>query len=248
MQEHSRQDREWEHSPEHRAPDDGIRQRLRSLFAATGDEEAVEALITERSREIEEQTARLQATIEGLERREEQAARLRGAVEEMLHHGSAELDQRQAELSELAEQLRVREQRVRELEAELAQRKSELGAVELRRAAVERREQATAVREAALEDAAAAVRNRELELADAARSLAPLQPTGTRVPRVAPSDDHLLFFFDTGYRLVERPGPAPGRGDRVDVDGRGFTVRRIGRSGLPGDIRPCAFLDPALEG
>jgi len=66
---------------------------LRGLFAAT-DDDALEAVISERTREIEEQTARLQATIDGLHRREEQAARLRSAVEEMLRLGSAELDER----------------------------------------------------------------------------------------------------------------------------------------------------------
>ena len=165
MQEHSRQERTWDHWPGRRSPDDGFRHRLRGLFAAT-DDEAVEALITERGREIEAQTARLQTTIEGLERREEQAARLRSAVEEMLRLGSAELDERQAELTTYAVELREREARLQEREHEVAGRKQELGAVELRRAAVERREEAATERERALETAATELRERELELRD----------------------------------------------------------------------------------
>ena len=90
-----------------------IRHRLKALFAATDDEAAVDAVISDRGRELEEQTERLRQTIESLERREEQAARLRSAVEEMLRHGSAELDERQAELAALAIELRAREEAVR---------------------------------------------------------------------------------------------------------------------------------------
>ena len=70
--------------------------RLKALFSATDEEEAVEALIVERGREIQARTEELQATISDLERREEQTGRFRSAVEEMLRHGSAELDERHA--------------------------------------------------------------------------------------------------------------------------------------------------------
>jgi hypothetical protein len=246
MQEQSRQDREWEHWPGRKAPDDGIRHRLRALFTATDDEEAVEAMISERGREIEEQTARLQATIEGLERREEQAARLRASVEEMLRHGSAELDDRHAELSALAEDLRSREEAVRELERELAVRKQELGAVELRRAAVERREQATAEREAALEAAAAGVRERERELADAAGSLERVAQALPPLPEAAPEPDaHRLFVASTPYRFVDRDGPPPVAGELLELGGVTYLVSRVGRSVVPGDRRACAYLEPA---
>ncbi len=46
-----------------------------------------------------------------------------------------------------------------------------------------------------------------------------------------------------GYRLVERDGAAPGRGERVDVEGTPFRVVRLGPSPLPGDRRRCAFLE-----
>ena len=153
MQGDAREDREWENWPGRKPPDDRIRDRLKSLFAATDDPDAVDALITDRGREIEEQTERLQLTIENLEQREEQAARLRAAVEEMLRHGSAELDERHAALTALALELAAREDQLREQEEEIGLRRQELGAVELRRAAVERREEAAAQREAAMAQA-----------------------------------------------------------------------------------------------
>jgi hypothetical protein len=238
VQEQSRDDREWEHWPGRRAPDDGIRHRLRALFAATDDEEAVEALIGERSREIEEQTARLQATIEGLERREEQAARLRAAVEEMLRHGSAELDARHTQLTALAAELRSREEAVRELEQDLAVRKQELGAVELRRAAVERREQAAGERETALEQAAATLRKREREPAGAGRGHG-------RVTQEPEPTAHRLFLGSNPYRFVDRDGPPPAAHETVEVEGTVFVVTRVGLSPVPGDRRPCAYLEPA---
>ena len=242
MQGPARKNREWEHWPGRGVPDDGIRHRLRALFSPT-DDEAVEALIAERGREIEEQTARLQATITDLERREEQAARLRRAVEEMLRQGSAELDERHAELGALAVELRAREEAVREQERDIAVRKQELGAVELRRAAVERREQAAGEREAALAEAAATLSDREREIAAAERdSAAVLALPVSSVEQEA--DTHLVYFVDGGYRIVERDGHVPAVGASIDVDGRSFVVVSTRRSVLPGDRRRCAYVEP----
>ena len=244
MQGNPRGDRESEDWPGRRPPDEGIRHRLRALFAATDDEEAVDALISDRGREIEEQTERLQQTIESLERREEQAGRLRSAVEEMLRHGSAELDERQAELAALAVELRAREEAVREQERDIALRKQELGAVELRRAAVERREETATEREAALEQAAADVRDRELELAERERSAAvvsDLAPPAAPEPEAA---THLLYVARDGWQLVERDGPVPPLDAAVEVDGVALVVARVGHSPLPGDLRACAYLEP----
>ncbi len=167
-------DRDWEHWPTRRAPDDRRRFGLRALFSPTDQPQAVEALIGERSRELEQRTEELHATIADLERREEQALRLRAAVEEMLRHGSAELDDRHAELSVLAAALAEREERAAAAERELADRRRELGAVELLRAAVERREAAVAEREETLERIAAELSDRERSLADAERRIAEL--------------------------------------------------------------------------
>jgi len=244
VQGNPRGDREWEHWPGRKPPDEGIRHRLRALFAATDDEAAVDAVINDRGRELEEQTERLRQTIESLERREEQAARLRSAVEEMLRHGSAELDERQAELAALAIELRAREEAVRQQERDASLRKQELGAVELRRAALERREETAAERERALEQVAADLCARELQLAEQehVRPVGDLTQRPTQEPQ-APT--HLLYVARDGWQLVERNGPVPPVDSSVDVDGEPLVVTRVGRSPLPDDPRACAYLGPA---
>ena len=245
MQGNARDDREWEHWPGRKLPDDGIRHRLKALFSATDDEEAVDALISNRGRELEEQTERLRETIESLERREEQAARLRSAVEEMLRHGSAELDERHAELAALAVELRRREESVRELERDLALRKQELGAVELRRAAVERREEAATERQTALEQAAKALSAREAQLAERARThtVSELAPASAAPEPEAAT--HLVYVARDGWQLLERDGPVPLLDASIEVNGEPLIVSRIGRSPLPDDPRRCAYLEPA---
>jgi chromosome segregation ATPase len=151
-----------------------MRHRLKALFSVTEDEEAVQALIAERGREIQARTEQLQATIADLERREEQTGRLRSAVEEMLRHGSAELDERHAELAALALELGARDEKLRAGERDLAVRKQELGAVELQRAAVERRDEAATEREATLARIAGELTSRELHLAESEQRLGEL--------------------------------------------------------------------------
>ena len=54
---------------------------------------------------------------------------------------------------------------------------------------------------------------------------------------------HLLFVWTpTGYQLVEREGEPPAPGEDVDLDGRRERVLKIGPSPLPGDRRPCVYL------
>jgi hypothetical protein len=216
-----KEDRDWENWPGRGPVEDGIRHRLKELFDPTEREEAVADLISDRGREIEERTAQLHAAIADLERREELTARLRSAVEELLHSGSTELDARHADLAALARDLSVREEEVSAAEIEVAERRQELGAVELRRAALERRERAAVERDEKLAQAAGAV---------GAAS--------------APATSHVLFVAADGYRLVERNGAAPDVGAHVEIDGLEYVVARVGRSPLPGDGRACAVLDP----
>ena len=256
MQEHPRGDREWEYWPGRNATEDGIRHRLKALFSATDDEEAVEALIGERGREIEQRTEQLQTTIADLERREERTGQLRSAVEEMLRHGSAELDDRHAELAALALDLGARDEKVRADERDIAVRKQELGAVELRRAAAERREEAATEREGALERIAAQLASRERHLAEAERAgvtagrrAAANASSGQRLSHrddAAEPDTarHILYLPADGYRMVECDGRAARVGALVEVDGQTFVVTRVGRSPLPGDRRACVYLEP----
>ena len=57
------------------------------------------------------------------------------------------------------------------------------------------------------------------------------------------ADGHLLFVWKTtGYELHEREGDPPAVGSHVEVGDERQTVAKIGPSPLPGDARPCAFL------
>jgi hypothetical protein len=63
---------------------------------------------------------------------------------------------------------------------------------------------------------------------------------------VATKSGYLLFISKpTGYELAERDGnpPTPGSEVSLDDDGGGrYVVSKIGASPLPGDERPCAYL------
>jgi chromosome segregation ATPase len=165
MSTHHQGNREWEHWPGRRQPDDGIKGRLRSIFAPGDEQEAaIETAIAARGRELETQTAQLAETIADLERREQKTRELRAAVEEMLRRGSAELDERHAELNALALSLTKREDALSRSENDMANRRREAGAVELRRAALERRETAIVDREQALERISSELQERERQL------------------------------------------------------------------------------------
>jgi len=239
MQEDPREDRDWELWPGRRSSDEGIRHRLKALFSATDAEDSIEALIDEKGREIEERTGELQTTISDLERREERTGQLRSAVEEMLRHGSTELDERQAALTALALDLATREEKVRTDERDIAVRKQELGAVELRRAAVERREDAVSERETTLGQLAADLTERTRELAEEES----VRPTAELVELSRAGT--ILYLAGDGYRMVERPGRAAPVGALLEIDGARYVVTRLGRSPRPGDGRTWAYLEVA---
>lgn len=69
-------------------------------------------------------------------------------------------------------------------------------------------------------------------------------PPVPRPPAPAGEPGALLFVATaSGYRLLDAGGPAPARGEVIELpDGR-FRVNRVGPSPLPGDRRRCAFLD-----
>jgi hypothetical protein len=56
-------------------------------------------------------------------------------------------------------------------------------------------------------------------------------------------EGHVLFVADAaGYRLLEREGAPPARGDVLEVGEARLRVIRLGPSPLPGDPRRCAFV------
>ena len=58
---------------------------------------------------------------------------------------------------------------------------------------------------------------------------------------------HLLFVsLASGYRLVPADGPVPKPGSEVtvsDATDEVYRVSKVGPSPLPGDPRPCAYLE-----
>ena len=105
-----RRDREWEHWPQDRRPEEGIRRKLRELFHPTaGDDEIEHALADADATRSRPRAQSWRETVADLERREARTHELRATVEQMLRRGSAELDERHAELSELAARLADRE-------------------------------------------------------------------------------------------------------------------------------------------
>jgi hypothetical protein len=89
-----------------------------------------------------------------------------------------------------------------------------------------------------LDGRSAAARIAELEalVLELEAQLSPAVPPGAA--------GHLLFRSTAqGYELRELDGPAPHEGDPVLLDGGRYRVERIGRSPLPGDRRPCLYLE-----
>ncbi len=62
---------------------------------------------------------------------------------------------------------------------------------------------------------------------------------------VAEAESYVAFVpTSAGYRLIELSGSAPRAGDDVDAGANGILrVRRVSRSPLPFDERPCAYLE-----
>ena len=69
------------------------------------------------------------------------------------------------------------------------------------------------------------------------------EPVPERAERADEPAPVLFVASASGYRLVESDGPAPSRGDRVELADGSFRVLRLGPSPLPGDSRRCAFLE-----
>jgi hypothetical protein len=55
----------------------------------------------------------------------------------------------------------------------------------------------------------------------------------------------LFFVWSTsGYTLVERDGDPPRPGTAVEDGEQRYLVTKVAPSPLPGDPRPCAYLQP----
>ncbi len=56
---------------------------------------------------------------------------------------------------------------------------------------------------------------------------------------------YLLFVSKaSGYELSDREGEPPEPGSEIEEDETRFLVAKVAQSPLPGDERPCAYLQP----
>jgi hypothetical protein len=195
------------------------------MLADSDPEQRLEAVLAERRREIEEQTARLEEAVRDLERREQLLRDSRASLERLLRLGTTDLESREAELVELLRDVTAREAQVRADEGELARRREELGAVELKRAALEARERALAEREDELG------RGSPVDAAASASDYAADVPARL-----------LVFVPGSEYRLHELEHGPLQAGETVIVDDDEYVVARTGPSPLPADPRRCAYL------
>ena len=54
---------------------------------------------------------------------------------------------------------------------------------------------------------------------------------------------YLLFVWKpSGYEIRDAEGELPAVGSEVEADGKTMRVTKVGASPLPGDDRPCAYL------
>jgi hypothetical protein len=137
----------------------------------------------------------------------------------------------------------ILEPRIRELEAQLAAEVTARTALERKLADVEAGTEAALAGQAelaTLHDRLAALELRAQEV-DALRA-SETRPV-TRRPYTL--ERHILLApVDDRYELVERAGPPPEAGSRVDLfEDRAFLVVRVGPAPIPGALEACAYLE-----
>lgn len=64
----------------------------------------------------------------------------------------------------------------------------------------------------------------------------------TRIAAMAENGYLLFVWKSSGYELEERSGEPPKPGDEVEVGEQTQLVTKVAPSPLPGDSRPCAYL------
>jgi hypothetical protein len=173
--------------------------------------------------------------------RDEALARVSAALSEPSDASVPEADlqalkaEHEAKIAELAAARDELLMQLRATNAELASREAKLPEIVAARDAVA----------AELEQVKAALAGRDTAMANlvAEHEAALAAAAAPAADRWAAAERHLLFFQGSeGYELVERAGPPPAAGDRVEVPGQVCLVTRIAASPAPGPRLPCAYL------
>lgn len=205
---------------------------LQEALARLREESAeVERLLDERQAELAESELARSRLVDECAGAQEDRAEARAALAE----AARQLEDMRTQVATLAHTLSQRE-------AELAE--SELGRARLAddraetQAALAEAEKELDAREARVAALDSELRSLRIRLPTPQSDAATLREASAPEPAF-----HLrLVPQSAGYALSESAGPPPRAGERVDVDDKRFRVARVGRSPLPSDERPCAFL------
>jgi DNA repair exonuclease SbcCD ATPase subunit len=181
---------------------------------------------------LRDELAQLRAEADGLVRtlseRETLLAEKELVLSKLQHEQSRvqlQADAASTKLLEVDSQLRTRDERVTTLERELQELR--VGIDERDRRLADAAAQLSGMRDALMERELAVEREHEHRASAALVA------------------GHVRFIAGTdGYKLSESEESCSRPGDVVEIDGKPFEVVTIGRSPLPRDPRPCAFLQP----
>ncbi len=226
------------------------------LTQLRGEADRLARLLSDRETSLTEKELALSRFEEERELAQQQAA----AASAKLHDADARLSQHDERVVALEQELRTLRTGVEEREGRLADAAAELSrvghALQERDHSLERER---AITQSANNERADLRRRSDrllLELASATAAqkqlVAALAESRSgqgkaRAPEESLAEDpvagHVRFIaYSEGYTLSELDDACPRAGDLVEVDERQFLVARTGRSPLPGDSRPCAFL------
>ena len=178
------------------------------------------------------------AVLEALRRERESVKELERQLQDVRmerDHAQRQHSELLSEQEQLASELaQLREQSNKQLEEITAERD---GAKQQLAALLAEREQAASELTQAREELAALAAEHEHVTSELAESL---EQEATR--RVLDTDRHLVFApAETGYRLVERSGPAPEPGETIELDDRRYRIVRVGIAPLPGERVACSY-------
>ena len=159
-----------------------------------------------------------------------------------------EYDHRQSQAARFVHRVRERDMRIERLSADVQGCDAEIGRL---RDESERTGYALAAAEAAVVERDRLLdklrHESERRRAQAVRFLARLRNAASEPAPDPPPDSHVVFVQLAGrYELFEREGPPPLRNAVLELPELcdAAVVARIGRSPLPGDTRPCVFVQP----
>ena len=176
------------------------------------------------------------ARVEALRQAENASAAL-VRTEARLSEQATRVTELQGRLATVEADTAARERLVADLEARLSHEQKRVATLEQE---LETLEAALARRVAGLSELEATVSQVRSEHEDVTAAIATDHPN---IAAESSSLGHLRFVLRAGsYTVLPCDGEPPVPGQLVELDGERFIVAKIGRSPLPSDQRPCAYL------